>query len=111
MRNFFLEINNETSCKEMRRFNENKAPQKSELLKTTPIFFAKRLCETVYSVIKTSNFPSSLKFADIILYIKETGKTTKKTRHVGILPTLLKIFERIFFELMLGFFDNFLSEQ
>ena len=38
MRNFFHEINNETSCKEMRRFNENKAPQKSELLKTTSIF-------------------------------------------------------------------------
>ena len=78
MRNFFHEVNNETSCKEMRRFNENKAPQKSELLKTTPIFFAKLLCETVYSVIKTSNFPSSLKFADIIPLHKRNRKDNKE---------------------------------
>ena len=32
-------------------------------------------------------------------------------RPVSILPTLPKIFERIIFEQMSGFFDNFLSEQ
>ena len=53
------------------------------------------------NAIKSSNFPNSLNLADI----------TPLHKKDSFLPTLSKIFERILFEEMSGFFDNFLSEQ
>ena len=58
----------------------------------------------------SSNFPNSLKLADITPLHKKGRKDNKENyRPVSILATLSKIFERILFEQMPGFFDNFPS--
>ena len=73
---------------------------------------AEFLCKTVNSAIKSANFPNSLKLADITPLPKKGRKDNKQNyRPLSILPALSKIFERILFEQMSGFFDNFLSEQ
>ena len=112
----FHEVNNEKIAKEIRSLNKNKASQKSDIpiriIKENADIFAEFLCETVNSAIKSSNFPNSLKLADITPLHKKGRKDNKENyRPVSILPTLSKIFERILFEQMSGFFDNFLSEQ
>lgn len=96
--------------------NKNKVSQKFDIsiriIKDNADNFSEFLRETVNSAIKTSNFPSSLKIADITPLHKKGRKNKKENyRPVNILLTLSKIFEIIFFELMSGFFDNFLSEQ
>ena len=98
------------------RLNKNKASQKSNIpiriIKDNVDIFADFLCETVNCTIKTSNFPSCLKLADITPLHKKGRKDNKENyRPVSILPTLSKIFERILFEQISGFFDNFLSEK
>ena len=76
------------------------------------IYLTDFLCETVNCTIKTSNFPSCLMLADITPLHKKGRKDNKENyRPVSILPTLSKIFERILFEQISGFFDNFLSEK
>ena len=53
-----------------------------------------------------------MKLADITALHKKGRKDNKENyRPVSILPTLSKIFERILFEQISGFFDNFLSEK
>ena len=101
----FHEVNNEKIAKEIRRLNKNKASQKSDIpiriIKENADIFAEFLCETVNSAIKSSNFPNSLKLADITPLHKKGRKDNKENyRPVGILPTLSKIFERILFEQM-----------
>ena len=94
----FHEVNNKKIERGLMRLNKNKASQK--------------YCETVNCTIKTSNFPSCLKLADITPLHEKGRKDNKENyRPVGILPTLSKIFERILFEQISGFFDNFLSEK
>ena len=98
------------------RPNKNKASQKSDIpiriTKDNVDIFADFLCETVNCTIKTSNFRSCLKLADITPLHKKGRKDSKENyRPVSILPTLSKIFERILFEQISGFFDNFLSEK
>ena len=112
----FHEVNNEKIAKEIRRLNKNKASQKSDIpiriMKENANIFAEFLCETVNSAIKSSNFHNGLKLADITPLHKKGMKDNKENyRPVSVLPTLSKIFERILFEQMSGFFDNFLSEQ
>ena len=89
--------------REIMRLNKNKASQKSDIpiriTKDNVDIFADFLCETVNCTIKTSNFPSCLKLADITPLHKKGRKNNKENyRPVSILPTLSKIFERILFE-------------
>ena len=112
----FHEVNNEKIEREIMRLNKNKASQKSDIpiriIKDNVDIFADFLCETVNFTIKTSNFPSCLKLADITPLYKKGRKNNKESyRPVSILRTLSKIFERILFEQISGFFDNFLSEK
>ena len=110
----FHEINNEKIEKEIRKLNKNKASQKSDIpsrmIKDNANIFAQFLCETVKSAIKTSNFSNSLKLTDIApLHKKDRKENKENCGLVSILP--IKIFERILFGEMSGFFHNFLSEQ
>ena len=112
----FHEVNNEKIEREIMRLNKNKASQKSDIpiriIKDNVDIFADFLCETVNCTIKTSNFPSCLKLANITPLHKKGRKDNKENyRPVSILPALSKIFERILFEQISGFFDNFLSEK
>ena len=112
----FHEVNNEKIERGITRLNKNKASQKSDIpiriIKDNVDIFAGFLCETVNCTIKTSNFPSCLKLADITPLHKKGRKDNKENyRPVSILPTLSKIFERTLFEQISGSFDNFLSEK
>ena len=112
----FHEVNNEKIARGIMRLNKNKASQKSDIpiriIEDNVDIFADFLCETVNCTIKTSNFPSCLKLADITPLHKKGRKDNKENyRPVSILPTLSKIFERILFEQISGFFDNFLLEK
>ena len=89
----FHEVNNEKIAKEIWRLNKNKASQKSDILikiiKENADIFAEFLCETVNNAIKSSNFPNSLKLADITHSHKKGRKDNKENyRPVSILPTL-----------------------
>ena len=79
----FHEVNNEKIERGIMRLNKNKASQKSDIpiriIKDNVDIFADFLCETVNYTIKTSNFPSCLKLADITPLLKREGKTIKKT--------------------------------
>ena len=112
----FHEVNDEKIERGIMRLNKNKASQKSNIpiriIKDNVHIFADFLCETVNCTIKTSNFPSCLKLADITPLHKKGRKDNKENyRPVSILPTLSKIFETILFEQISGFFDNFISEK
>ena len=98
------------------RLNKNKASQKSDIpiriIKENIDIFADFLCETVNCTIKTSNFPNCLNLADITPLHKKGRRDNKENyRPVSILPVLSKLFERILFEQISSFFDNFLSEK
>ena len=65
------------------RLNKSKGYQKSDIpiriIKDNVDIFTDFLCETVNCTIKTSNFPSCLKLADITPLHKREGKTIKKS--------------------------------
>ena len=63
-------------------------------------------------MIKSFTFPSCLKEADVTP-IHEKGKKGKKEnyRPVSILPVLSKVFERIMFIQMSGFFEDIFNKQ
>ena len=68
------------------------------------------LCESINAIFKSSMFSNSLKLADVTPLHTKNSKELKETIDhiiVSILPTLLKIFERIMFAKISVFFDNF----
>ena len=74
--------------------------------------FADFIVGSLKGTINTSIFSSCLKLADITPLHKKGRKDNKENhRPVSILPTLSKIFEKILFEQMSVFFENFLSSQ
>ena len=107
----FHEVNNEKIEREIMRLNKNKASQKSDIpiriIKNNVDIFADFLCETVNCTTKTSNFPSCLKLADITP-LHQKGRKDNKENYIPV-SILSEIFERILFEQISGFFDNFLS--
>ena len=97
------------------RENFNKASQKSDMpitiIHENADIFANFLAESLKGDIKTYNFPNCVKLADITPLHKKWREDNKENyRQLSILPTS-KILERIIFEHVSTYFDNFLSDQ
>ena len=112
----FHEVDKDKIKKEINRLNKNKASQKSDIptkiIHDNVDLFADFIVGSLKGTIKTSIFASCLKLADIAPLHKKGRKDNKENyRPVSILPTLSKIFEKILFEQMSVFFENFLSNQ
>ena len=112
----FYEVDKDKIKKEINRLNKNKASQKSDIpikiIHDNVDIFADFIAESFKGAIKTSTFSNCLKLADITPLHKKWRKDNKENyRPVSILPTLSKIFEKIFFEQISVFFDKFLSDQ
>ena len=110
----FPEVDKDKIKKEINRLNKNKASQKSDIptkiIHDNVDLFADFIVGSLKGTIKTSIFSSCLKLADITPLHKKGRKDNKENyRPVSILPTLSKIFEKILFEQMSVFFENFLS--
>ena len=110
------EVDKDKIKKEINRLNKNKASQKSDIptkiIHDNVDLFADFIVGSLKGTIKTSIFSSCLKLADITPLHKKGRKDNKENyRPVSILPTLSKIFEKILFEQMSVFFENFLSSQ
>ena len=68
------------------------------------------LCDSINALFKSLIFANSLKLADVKPIHKKGMKELKEDyRSVSILPTLLKIFERIMFVQISASFDNIFS--
>ena len=112
----FHEVGKDKIKREINRLNKNKASQKSDIptkiIHDNVDLFADFIVGSLKGTIKTSIFSSCLKLADITPLHKKGRKDNKENyRPVSILPTLSKIFEKILFEEMSVFFENFLSSQ
>ena len=112
----FHEVDKDKIEKEINRLNKNKASQKSDIptkiIHDNVDLFADFIAGSLKGTIKTSIFSSCLKLVDITPLHKKGRKDKKENyRPVSILPTLSKIFEKILFEQMSVFFENFLSSQ
>ena len=112
----FEEVDKEKIIKEIRKLNKNKASQDSDIPVSIMIdnadIFGDLIHQSVKNSLLTSHFPNFLKLGDITPLHKKGRKDDKGNyRPVSILPTLSKIFERIIFEQMSAFFDNFFSDQ
>ena len=112
----FHEVGKDKIKKEINRLNKNKVSQKSDIptkiIHDNVDLFADFIVGSLKGTIKTSIFSSCLKLADIAPLHKKGREDNKENyRPVSILPTLSKIFEKILFEQMSVFFENFLSSQ
>ena len=102
--------------KEIFDLETRKASQISDILtkivKENVDVFDDFLCTSINSSIKSSLFPSCLKFADATQLHKKRRKDAKqKYRPVSILPTLSKIYERSMFKQMPSFFEDIFSKH
>ena len=105
----FKEVSIEEIQKEILNLNNKKPSQNSniptKIIKENSHIFEKVLCSFINDSIKSFTFPSCLNEADVTP-IQKKGKKDKKENYrlVSILPVLSKIFERIIFTQMSGFF-------
>ena len=107
---FYLqEVNSGDVEKEILKLDKSKASQKNDIptriIKENIDIFA-----DLKSVIKSSNFSSSLKLADVTPVHQKGSKDIEKNfRPVSVL--LSKLFEKCMFAQMSTFFDNIFSNQ
>ena len=83
----------------------------AKILKEYLNFFAEYICSVYNNAIPTSKFPSFLKMSNVTAIFKKGSKNKKENfRPVSILPTLLKIFQKLMSKQLFAFFENILSE-
>ena len=107
----FEEVNSGKVEKEILKLEKTKASQKTDI----PTRIIKENIDIfvdLNSAIKSSNFFSPLKLADVTPLHKKRRKDIKENfRPVSILTALSKIFEKCMFAHMSTFFDNIFSNQ
>ena len=113
---YFTEVTTKNIEKEMFDLETKKASQISDIptkiIKENVDVFADFLCTSINSSIKSSLFPSCLKFADVTPLHKKGRKDAKPIyRPVSILQTLPKIYERSMFKQMPSFFEDIFSKH
>ena len=70
------------------------------------------LAKCINTAIDTCTFPESLKWAEVLPIFKNKGEADNKEnyRHISILPTISKVFERIIFDQINSFMQNKFSK-
>ena len=85
----------------------NSIPPK--LLKSTKTICSETLKTMFNNCLINAEFPNELKLADVTLILKKDPSRAKNYRPVSVLPSILKIFERILHRQVSSYFDQFLS--
>ena len=112
----FTKVNTKDIEKEIFDLETRKASQISDIptkiIKENVNAFADFLCTSINSSIKSSLFPSYLKFADVAPLHKKGRKDAKQNyRSVSILPVLSKIYARSMFKQLSSFFEDIFSKR
>ena len=110
----FKTIEREELYKEILNLDTTKACQEADIptkvIKLNADLFADFLSSPFNNCIKTGEFPSRFKLADITPIYKKGTKTSKDNyRPISILPNISKIFEKPIFKQVSMFFDKILS--
>ena len=105
------EVTTQDIGQEIFHLETKKASQTSDIstkiIKENVDVFAYFLCTSINSSIKSSLFPSCLKFEDVTQLHKKVRKEAKQNyRPVCILPTLSKNYEKSMFKQMLPSFED-----
>ena len=108
-------IDKKTAVKKIRKLNNSKASQDTDLpvkiLKENAEFFAEFICTQFNDTISSSKFPSSFKYANITPVFKKDSRNNKENyRPVSILPVISKIFEKIMNDQLTSYFEKILSK-
>ena len=111
----FIEVTTQDIEKYISYLETKKSSQASDIptkiIKENVDVFPDFLSSSINSSIKSSFFPSCLKFADVTPLHKKGRKSAKQNyRPVSILPTLSKICERSLFKQMSSYFENIISK-
>ena len=68
------------------------------------------LAEYINEVLRNSKYPESLKLSDIVPVYKKKDPTDKSNfRPISILPLLSKVFEKVIFDQLSNYMNNFLN--
>ena len=91
-------------------YQSNNTPPK--VLKDNPDIFTTILSSDINNCILNGIFPSNLKYADITPIFKKLERLLKiNYRPVSVLPTLSKIYEKVFYQQMYEYFDKLFSKH
>ena len=94
----FSKINREEILREILKLETSKACQDTDIIKENADLFADTLFVSFNDSVEKSNFPSSLKKANIMPVFKKGDIDSKDNyRPVSMLPNMSKIFERCIF--------------
>jgi exonuclease III len=84
-------------------------PIPSKIVRMVADIISSPIAQCLNSAIKFSTFPQSLKLADISPIFKKGDKFLKENyRPISILPSFSKIFEKVLFSQLTGYFDSIL---
>ncbi|XP_057316881.1 uncharacterized protein LOC130657914 [Hydractinia symbiolongicarpus] len=102
--------------KKIKDLDKNKTTQQSDIptqiIQENSDIFGNVLCNSINYNIDQSNFPKSLKNADVIPVFKKEDRTDKcNYRPVSILPNISKIFEKCLYEQIEAFFQPIFNKQ
>ena len=68
------------------------------------------MTECINEVLRNSKYPESLKLSDIVPVYKKKDPTDKSnSRPISILPLLSKVFEKVIFDQLSNYMNNFLN--
>ena len=114
--NFFFQLVSEKDVfRVISNIDSSKAYQKNnippKILKDNADIVASVLCDDINMNIDKGKFPSNLKNADISPLFKKLDRMLKTNyRAVSILPTLSKIYEKLFYQQLYDYFNNIFSK-
>lgn len=102
--------------KKIKDLDKNKTTQQSDIptkiIQENSDIFGNVLCNSINYNIDQSNFPKSLKNADVIPVFKKEDRTDKcNYRPVSILPNISKIFEKCLYKQIEAFFQPIFNKQ
>ena len=114
--NFFSrEISESSIAKSIEDLDSSKAYQKynipPKVLRASDDLSALVLCSDINRCISDGRFPNNLKSADLTPTFKKAERSSKVNyRSISILPTLSKVYERLLYPQIYGYFDDIFSK-
>ena len=114
--NFFSrEISESSVVKSIEKLDSSKAYQKDnippKILKASDDISALVLCSDINRCISEGRFPNNRKSAELTPTFKKVERSSKVSyRPISILPTLSKVYERLLYPQIYGYFDDIFSK-
>ena len=112
---FFTSVDKDVILREISCLDSTKACQETDvpvrIIKDNSDIFSEVLCSSLNASIMKGEFPSLLKYANIIPVYKKGSRSLKDNyRPISILPNVSKVYERVMFKQMAKFMDKYFSK-